>query len=54
MHLCPLALNIQPILADYDHSLRLYPLPTAVSDACAHPPPIIELTTLYYEACVGG
>ncbi|XP_006460256.1 hypothetical protein AGABI2DRAFT_150224 [Agaricus bisporus var. bisporus H97] len=30
MHLCPLALNIQPILADYDHSLRLYPLPTAL------------------------
>ncbi|KAF9451681.1 hypothetical protein P691DRAFT_772983 [Macrolepiota fuliginosa MF-IS2] len=30
MHLSPLALNIQPILADYDHTLRLYPLPTAL------------------------
>ncbi|KAF5387712.1 hypothetical protein D9615_000497 [Tricholomella constricta] len=30
-HLSPLTINIQPTLADYDHSLRLYPLPTAVS-----------------------
>lgn len=29
-HLSPLTINIQPILSDYDHSLRLYPLPTAV------------------------
>ncbi|KIM90898.1 hypothetical protein PILCRDRAFT_94563 [Piloderma croceum F 1598] len=29
-HLTPLTLNIQPTLSDYDHSLRLYPLPTAV------------------------
>lgn len=29
-HLSPLALNIQPSLSDYDHALRLYPLPTAV------------------------
>lgn len=29
-HLSPLTINIQPTLADYDHSLRLYPLPTAL------------------------
>ncbi|KAF8897632.1 epsilon DNA polymerase [Infundibulicybe gibba] len=29
-HLSPLAINIQPTLSDYDHSLRLYPLPTAL------------------------
>jgi DNA polymerase epsilon subunit 2 len=33
-HLSPLTINIQPTLADYDHSLRLYPLPTAVSSSC--------------------
>ncbi|KAF9439390.1 hypothetical protein P691DRAFT_769947 [Macrolepiota fuliginosa MF-IS2] len=30
MHLSPLVLKLQPILADYDHTLRLYPLPTAL------------------------
>ncbi|KAK7470534.1 DNA-directed DNA polymerase epsilon, subunit B [Stygiomarasmius scandens] len=29
-HLSPLTINIQPVLSDYDHSLRLYPLPTAL------------------------
>ncbi|KAJ7908253.1 DNA polymerase alpha/epsilon subunit B-domain-containing protein [Mycena leptocephala] len=29
-HLCPLTINIQATLSDYDHSLRLYPLPTAL------------------------
>uniref|UniRef100_A0A0W0FJU1 DNA polymerase epsilon subunit n=1 Tax=Moniliophthora roreri TaxID=221103 RepID=A0A0W0FJU1_MONRR len=29
-HLSPLANNIQPTLSDFDHSLRLYPLPTAL------------------------
>ncbi|KZT20388.1 DNA polymerase epsilon subunit B [Neolentinus lepideus HHB14362 ss-1] len=29
-HLSPLTNNIQPVYADYDHALRLYPLPTAV------------------------
>ncbi|KAH7887661.1 DNA polymerase epsilon, subunit B [Phlebopus sp. FC_14] len=29
-HLMPLASHIQPTLSDFDHSLRLYPLPTAV------------------------
>ncbi|KAF8913996.1 epsilon DNA polymerase [Gymnopilus junonius] len=29
-HLCPLTINIQPVLSDYDHSLRLYPLPTTL------------------------
>lgn len=30
-HLAPLPLAIRPILWDYDHSLRLYPMPTTVS-----------------------
>ncbi|KAK7056112.1 DNA polymerase alpha/epsilon subunit B-domain-containing protein [Favolaschia claudopus] len=30
-HLCPLTVNIQVTLSDYDHSLRLYPLPTDCS-----------------------
>ncbi|KAF9226558.1 DNA polymerase epsilon, subunit B [Gyrodon lividus] len=29
-HLTPLTLHIQPTLPDYDHALRLYPLPTTV------------------------
>ncbi|KAK2466285.1 hypothetical protein APHAL10511_001927 [Amanita phalloides] len=29
-HLNPFTISIQPTLADYDHTLRLYPLPTAV------------------------
>ncbi|KAF9008989.1 epsilon DNA polymerase [Cyathus striatus] len=29
-HLNPLTIQIQPTLSDYDHSLRLYPLPTTV------------------------
>ncbi|KAF8165254.1 epsilon DNA polymerase [Crassisporium funariophilum] len=29
-HLTPLTINIQPVLSDYDHSLRLYPLPTTL------------------------
>ncbi|EIN10433.1 DNA polymerase epsilon subunit B [Punctularia strigosozonata HHB-11173 SS5] len=29
-HLTPLTVNIQPTLSEFDHSLRLYPLPTAV------------------------
>ncbi|PBL02412.1 epsilon DNA polymerase [Armillaria gallica] len=29
-HLSPLINNVQPILSDFDHSLRLYPLPTAL------------------------
>ncbi|KAL1706404.1 DNA polymerase alpha/epsilon subunit B-domain-containing protein [Schizophyllum commune] len=29
-HMSPFTLNIQPVLSDFDHSLRLYPLPTAV------------------------
>lgn len=41
MHLSPLSLNIQPVLADYDHTLRLYPLPTVVrvyvADMCPEP-----------------
>ncbi|TFK43454.1 epsilon DNA polymerase [Crucibulum laeve] len=29
-HLTPLTINIQPTLSDYDHTLRLYPLPTVL------------------------
>lgn len=29
-HLCPLPLSLQPIFWDYDHALRLYPLPDVV------------------------
>ncbi|KAJ7068371.1 DNA polymerase alpha/epsilon subunit B-domain-containing protein [Mycena amicta] len=29
-HLCPLTINIHATLSDYDHAMRLYPLPTAV------------------------
>ncbi|RDX55559.1 epsilon DNA polymerase [Lentinus brumalis] len=29
-HLMPVTISIQPTLSDYDHALRLYPLPTAV------------------------
>ncbi|KZT12506.1 epsilon DNA polymerase [Laetiporus sulphureus 93-53] len=29
-HLIPLTTSIQPVLPDFDHALRLYPLPTAV------------------------
>jgi len=29
-HLAPFTTHIQPILSDYDHALRLYPLPTCV------------------------
>lgn len=29
-HLAPLPLNVRPILWDFDHSLRLYPMPTTV------------------------
>lgn len=32
-HLCPLTISIQATVSDYDHSLRLYPLPTAVGKA---------------------
>ncbi|KAF7332054.1 DNA polymerase epsilon subunit [Mycena kentingensis (nom. inval.)] len=29
-HLCPLTINIHPTLSDYDHAMRLYPLPTTL------------------------
>ncbi|EAU84870.2 epsilon DNA polymerase [Coprinopsis cinerea okayama7 len=29
-HLSPLSLHIQPTLSDYDHAMRLYPLPTVL------------------------
>lgn len=30
-HLCPLPLTVQPVYWDFDHALRLYPLPDVVS-----------------------
>ncbi|KAI0034454.1 DNA polymerase epsilon subunit B [Vararia minispora EC-137] len=45
-HLAPLTNNIQPVLADYDHSLRLYPLPTAVVLADKY-----ESYRMTYEGC---
>ena len=32
-HLAPFTTHIQPILAEYDHAMRLYPLPTCVRTA---------------------
>ena len=29
-HLSPLAKSVQPVHSEFDHALRLYPLPTAV------------------------
>lgn len=29
-HLAPLPLPVRPVLWDYDHALRLYPMPTTV------------------------
>lgn len=36
-HLAPLPLTVRPVLWDYDHALRLYPMPTTVS--VPSPPP---------------
>ena len=32
-HLCPLPQSARPVLWEYDHALRLYPMPSAVSEA---------------------
>ncbi len=32
-HLCPLPLTVQPVYWDYDHALRLFPLPDVVRGA---------------------
>ena len=29
-HLSPLAKSVQPVHSEFDHALRVYPLPTAV------------------------
>ncbi|GAA93845.1 uncharacterized protein L969DRAFT_84704 [Mixia osmundae IAM 14324] len=29
-HLCPLPISVRPVLWEYDHTLRLYPMPTAL------------------------
>ena len=45
-HLAPLTLNIAPVLPDYDHALRLYPLPTCVVLADKY-----ESYRMTYEGC---
>ncbi|KAI0051026.1 DNA polymerase epsilon subunit B [Auriscalpium vulgare] len=45
-HLTPLTNNIQPVLSEYDHSLRLYPLPTVVVLADKY-----ESYRMTYEGC---
>ncbi|KZV71534.1 epsilon DNA polymerase [Peniophora sp. CONT] len=45
-HLAPLTSNIAPVLPDYDHSLRLYPLPTCVVLADKY-----ESYRMTYEGC---
>jgi len=45
-HLVPLTISIQPVLSDFDHTLRLYPLPTAVVLADAY-----DRYQMTYEGC---
>ncbi|KAI0058985.1 DNA polymerase epsilon, subunit B [Artomyces pyxidatus] len=45
-HLAPLTNHIQPVLSEYDHTLRLYPLPTVVVLADKY-----ESYRLTYEGC---
>lgn len=40
-HLAPLPLNVRPVLWDFDHALRLYPMPTTVRPS---PPPFLSLS----------
>lgn len=53
MHLSPLSLNIQPVLADYDHSLRLYPLPTTVRECIKDTASTVGIDIKYLIACLG-
>ncbi|KAK4052790.1 DNA-directed DNA polymerase epsilon, subunit B [Microbotryomycetes sp. JL201] len=46
-HLAPLPLNIRPVVWDYDHALRLYPMPTTLVLADAFDP-----YKLVYEDCL--
>ncbi|EJD01129.1 epsilon DNA polymerase [Fomitiporia mediterranea MF3/22] len=45
-HLSPFTKNVQPILSEYDHTLRLYPMPSAVILADKY-----EGYELTYEGC---
>jgi len=45
-HLSPLTPSVQPRLSEYDHALRLYPMPTAVILADKY-----ERYELTYEGC---
>ncbi|BGP51155.1 DNA-directed DNA polymerase epsilon, subunit B [Rhodotorula kratochvilovae] len=46
-HLAPLPLNVRPVLWDYDHALRLYPMPTTLILADSFDP-----YKLVYERCL--
>ncbi|PWZ02294.1 DNA polymerase epsilon, subunit B [Testicularia cyperi] len=45
-HLCPLPQRVRPVLWDYDHTLRLYPMPTALVLADSY-----DRFELTYEGC---
>ncbi len=45
-HLSPLPQNIRPTLWEYDHAMRLYPMPTAIVLADKY-----ERYELTYEGC---
>ncbi|KAI5124943.1 hypothetical protein M0805_007370 [Coniferiporia weirii] len=45
-HLSPFTKNVQPILSEYDHTLRLYPMPNAIILADKY-----EAYELTYEGC---
>ncbi|GAA5849550.1 hypothetical protein JCM9279_007266 [Rhodotorula babjevae] len=46
-HLAPLPLNVRPVLWDFDHALRLYPMPTTLVLADSFDP-----YKLVYERCL--
>ncbi|KDE08141.1 hypothetical protein MVLG_01622 [Microbotryum lychnidis-dioicae p1A1 Lamole] len=46
-HLTPLPLNVRPVLWDYDHAMRLYPMPTTLILADKFDP-----YKLVYEGCL--
>lgn len=53
-HLAPLSLQVRPVLWEFDQALRLFPLPTAVSDYpfrlyCQRPDNVAHTA-----ACTGG
>jgi hypothetical protein len=49
-HLTPSTTHIQPVLPEYDHAMRLYPLPTCVRATRSRPPLCFPL----YAFCDAG